>query len=32
VPHRILSGDREPDLLGLPPELAEAVRALVKGI
>jgi hypothetical protein len=30
VPHRILSGDREPDLSGLPPELAAGVREVLE--
>jgi tetratricopeptide (TPR) repeat protein len=29
VLHRILSGERAPDLSGLPPELAEAVRGIL---
>ena len=29
VLHRILSGDREPDLSALPPALAEAVRRIL---
>jgi hypothetical protein len=32
VLNRVLSGEREPDLSALPPELAQAVRGMLGGI